>query len=219
MMTSKIGTKARKFGNEVLARRYSKLQTIGGQGIQRGTRVRFIDENGATVRCAIKVATNSMGRISFPHSGGSWGALGDVECVLLVRTARDRPNAFEAIMFSKDVILKAFTRNREAAEENGFASSLPWLGADHESQVRYTGSGFGSDALWSEFSGPAEPSLTPTPPIGMSELLEPLPELDDDDLPSLPALPAVAAAIAKAKATIAAELGVRVTAIAINVRL
>ena len=101
------------------------------------------------------------GKNQLPALWRELGALGDVECVLLVRTARDRPNAFEAIMFSKDVILKASTRNREAAEENGFASSLPWLGADHESQVRYTGSGFGSDALWSEFSGPAQPWLTP----------------------------------------------------------
>lgn len=49
-----------------------------------------------------------------------------------------------------------------------------------------------------------------------------LPELEADDIElHAPAMPTIgsAAAIARAKATIAAELGIRVSAIAINVRL
>jgi hypothetical protein len=221
-MSRKIRTKAapvaiksmRNFANAILTRRYGKIGAITGWGRQPGTRVKFTDD-GKELICAVKVVSQTHGRISFAYKSGTWGALSESDRVLYIRQLGS--GEFEAQMHAQSTILAAFIGNRKAAEANDSAAQLPWLSPEQEKGDRYLGSGFGKDALWTEFSGkPASTIPTPksTPPIGMGELE---PDLDDDL--ALPALPAVAAAIAKAKATIAAELGVRVTAIAINVRL
>lgn len=134
-----------------LERRYGRVTDVRGQGLQRGSRVEFV-ENGKTVTCTLKVAASGHGRISFPYEGGSWGALSQVERVLYVRPSDERLGKVEIQMHSAQTIMDAFNSNRRAAEKGEFSIKLPvWLSADRESGARCVGSGFGAHALWKAF--------------------------------------------------------------------
>jgi hypothetical protein len=185
----------RDFGRAALERRYGELEPVRGQGVPRGTRFRYV-ENGKTVICAIKIAENPAGKISFPYADGTWGALSEVDRVLYVRKPPGTPGQFEAQMHQQKVLLDAFNKNRKVAEAEGFTNLPAWLSADPAKPKRNTGSGFGRFAVWTEMSG--------TPP--------------ESRLVSTMAPSPFASAIEKAKNGLAAELGINAGKIDITIR-
>lgn len=188
-------TALRDFGIAVLKRRYGAVEPLSGQGVQRGTRVKFTDE-GKPIVCGLKVTGGPRGRISFPYADGTWGALSQVDRVLYVRLSPEHPGQLEAQFHKQQTLLDAFNKNCHAAEAKKFTNLPAWLSADHEDAERFIGSGFGRFALWKELSGTAMPAKTPSTPTTHS----------------------FAAAVERAKQNLAAELGLSASAIDITIR-
>ncbi len=153
----------RDFGLSVLKERYGKVELIREQGVQSGARVRFY-EDGKRVQCAIKVAENQAGRIHFVYDNGQWVTLSEVDRILYVRRSPERPGQFEVQMHSKETLIKAFNQNRRAAEKGGFTNLPAWLSPDLETAPRFTGSGFGGDALWRAVSSEEEQEVSDDEP-------------------------------------------------------
>src|ERR1035437_8429586 len=142
-------------GQVTLRDRYGHLEPISGQGVQRGTRFKII-ENGKTLTCAIKVAAGgNIHRIHFPRSGGEWSTLKDVDRVLYIRRRPSHPDQYEAQMYSQKVLLDAFDKNHKHSVAAGIAHLPVWLSPDLEDGDRFVGSGFGDKALWRS-TGPLE---------------------------------------------------------------
>jgi hypothetical protein len=155
----------RNYGLSVLEARYGYVEYVQGQGIPKGSRVSF-KEGSESVVCAIKVTTG--GRIHFPYSDGSWGALSQVQRVLYVRRLPTNPSAFEAQMHDAKALLKVFERNLEAARAKGVNHLPAWLNADFEPGDRFIGSGFGASALWREVSTESTTATPAKPAAPMS---------------------------------------------------
>jgi hypothetical protein len=138
----------REAGQALLQARYGKIDPVSGQGIQRGTRFKII-ENGKPVTCAIKVAAGSdIHRIHFPRAGDEWSTLKDVDRVLYLRRSRSKNDEYEAQMYSQEVLLSAFNKNYEHAVKRGIGHLPAWLSPEAEEGDRFVGSGFGGKALW-----------------------------------------------------------------------
>lgn len=196
-------TSLREFGRQVLERRFGQLEEVRGQGIQRGTRFRF-KQNGKTVSCAIKAAAHGAGRIHFSYQNGSWDTLSEVDRVLYVRRSPVRPEQVEAQFHDQKTLLDAFNANRRAAEAQGFTNLPAWLSADSEGRKRHVGSGFGNSAIWRESSGAgdSEPDST---------LTDPKPIISGPNQ-------TFAVAVAKAKSSLAVDLGISTNRIEIVIR-
>ena len=123
-----------------------------------------IYEDGKRVQCAIKVAENQAGRIHFVYDNGQWVTLSEVDRILYVRRSPERPGQFEVQMHSKETLIKAFNQNRRAAEKGGFTNLPAWLSPDLETAPRFTGSGFGGDALWRAVSSEEEQEVSDDEP-------------------------------------------------------
>ena len=138
----------RDAGQIILQDRHGHLEPISGQGIQRSTRFRFV-ENGKTLTCVIKVAAgDNVHRIHFPRSGEEWSTLKDVDRVLYLRRLPSHPDQYEAQMYSQKVLLDAFDKNHKHSVKVGIAHLPVWLSPDFEDGDRFVGSGFGDKALW-----------------------------------------------------------------------
>lgn len=187
----------RDFAAAILTRRYGSLEAVTGQGIQHGARVKFM-ENGKKVICAIKGSENRMGRIHFPYKDGTWGSLSEVDRILCVREKKGQMGEFEAQMFTKETLIDAFNENRRAAEANDFTNLPAWLSPDLEEAERFAGSGFGKHAVWTESSSLVASTITKTL----------------QDVSEYP----IGRIIAKAKESLARELGVAASAVEITIR-
>ncbi|WP_144296017.1 hypothetical protein [Ancylobacter novellus] len=101
--------------------------------------------------CAIKITTQPHGRISFTRAPtGRWKVLDNVNYVI---HAWQKPSSRDQVcvsMFEKEIIREAFELNFAAKRQHAMEQIPSWIGPIYEPAWRFTGSGFGDKAIWTE---------------------------------------------------------------------
>lgn len=119
-----------------------------GSGVPKLSRLELTDDQG-TFSCVVKTTTG--GRISFTREeNGAFKVLDDVDHVVHVQPLSGDTTKVRVTMFERDVVRRAFERCWKALENDGNDHLPIWLSPEHEKGLRFVGSGFGTEALWSE---------------------------------------------------------------------
>ncbi len=130
------------------AKGYDVENTASGSGVPRFSRIK-IAKGSETLSCAVKVTTG--GRISFTRAAnGSYHVLSDVDRVIHAHRPEEEPTKIVVTMFDKDTVVAAFEANHAAKAAHGMEHIPSWVNPEFEDGWRFTGSGFGEKALWSE---------------------------------------------------------------------
>lgn len=127
---------------------YTVKDIAAGSGVPKLSRLELTNGD-ETLTCAVK--TTISGRIRFiREDDGTYKVLDDVDRVLHVHPLSDNSGRIRISMFTRETVRTAFEQNRAALEEEGKGHLPTWLNPEHEEGLRFVGSGFGSDILWSE---------------------------------------------------------------------
>lgn len=194
---------ARQAGVRVLeSRGYHVTDVAQGQGVPRWSRLLLKrDDIPGGKMCVVKYSTS--GRISFAKDDKSqFSVLPEMDFVLHVRPVFDGSGDVRVTLFDSKVVAAAFDENVASLKKRDMGHIPSWVNPDFENGWRLVGSGFQSQALWSE-------TIAINEGVSVSPASTPAPALDTD-------LSGIS--ISEAKRRLAITFDVPVDAIEITIR-
>ncbi|MEP2030782.1 MAG: hypothetical protein ABJI96_18970 [Paracoccaceae bacterium] len=118
-----------------------------GSGVPKLSRLE-LSKSGSVQNCITKFTTS--GRIHFVREGETFKVLHDFDLVLHIYASSYDSECVKVSLFTRATVEKAFNAAYEALVGVGQANIPIWLSPEFEDGLRFTGSGFTDEALWSE---------------------------------------------------------------------
>jgi hypothetical protein len=149
-MKPTVETKMRDAAARLLrSKGYSVTDTSQGSGVPKNSRLE-LRKGGEKLVCSVKTSTG--GRISFvKNDHGEFKVLKDVGLVLHCQPiTKQGVESMRVSLFEQKTVLKAFEENVTAMVAEGNEHLPVWLNPEPEEGTRFTGSGFGTEAIWRE---------------------------------------------------------------------
>ena len=144
---AKEGEMRQKVTELLQSKGYEVRDVSAGQGVPKKSRLE-LTKDGTRQTCVVK--TSAGGRISFTRDpAGRYPLLDEVDLVAHVQPEPD-DRSIRVRLFSQETIHEAFEKNHAAMKPEGQDHLPMWLSPEREEALRFTGSGYGKDELWSE---------------------------------------------------------------------
>mgnify|MGYP003631682317 FL=1 len=148
MQNKEVEKLARQAAIQIMQKKGFEVGDVSsGTGVPKNSRLEVTDSEG-TYYCIMKYT--SSGRIHFVRDGAGFKVLDDSDFILIVHAPSEEAKLVKIQLFRRNTIERAFNTAASALDEEKQGHVPIWLSPELEEGVRFTGSGFKDQAIWTE---------------------------------------------------------------------